>query len=182
MDMYFMAIILPEELNKRVLEYKHYMLNQYNCKVGLKSPAHITMIPPYWMDRDQEKQLLSQLDAACSRISPFPVQTMNFSAFKPRTIFIDVDIDERLNASKKIIDQFFLDNKAYGAKIDTRPFHPHITIATRDLYKKAFTEAWLYFESKEFNTSFLVSGLAILRHNKVKWEIIHTASFTAFET
>lgn len=178
MDMYFMAIVLPEDLNKEILHYKQYMLDTYNCKVGLKSPAHITITPPYWMERAKEYNLLIHLDAVCSGVSSFPVTTRNFSAFKPRTIFIDVAVDEALRLAKKSIDQFFLEHKEYGAKMESRPFHPHITIATRDLYKKAFAEAWSYFENKEFSTQFIATGLAILRHNKVNWDVIHTSPFT----
>lgn len=177
MDMYFMAIVLPEELNKVVLSYKQYMLDKYNCKVGLKSPAHITIIPPYWMNREKENDLLSQLDECCQQENSFPITTKNFSAFKPRTIFIDVEVDENLKRFKKLVDNFFLGHKEYGAKVETRPFHPHITIATRDLYKKSFTEAWAYFETKEFTKTFLASGLSVLRHNTKNWDVIHTSQF-----
>lgn len=177
MDMYYMAIVLPEELNQQVLSFKQYMLVTYNCKVGLKSPAHLTVIPPYWMEREKEQELLQQLDTVCIKEQNFTITTKDFSAFKPRTIFIDVEIDEALKAFKKMIDAFFLDHKEYGAKIESRPFHPHITIATRDLYKKAFAEAWSYFENKEFSTTFTASGLSILRHNKKNWDVIHTSQF-----
>lgn len=178
MDMYYMAIVLPEELNKEVLSYKQYMLDKYNCKVGLKSPAHITIIPPYWMHRDLEPQLLNSLDVLCQQESTFPIATKNFSAFKPRTIFIDVQVDEKLQRFKKTVDRFFLEHKEYGAKVDTRPFHPHITIATRDLYKKSFAEAWAYFETKEFDTLFTAVGLSTLHHNGRNWDVIHTSPFS----
>jgi 2'-5' RNA ligase len=177
MDMYYMAIVLPEELNKEVLSYKQYMLDKYNCKVGLKSPAHLTIIPPYWMQQEKEHTLLHQLDELCQQEEFFPITTKNFSAFKPRTIFIDVDVDEKLKHFKKTVDHFFLEHKEYGAKVDTRPFHPHITIATRDLYKKSFTEAWAHFEPKEFATTFRATGLSILRHNRRSWDVLHTSLF-----
>jgi 2'-5' RNA ligase len=173
--MYYLAIVLPEDLNKEVLNYKQYMLDKYNCKVGLKSPAHLTIIPPYWMARDKEQVMLSELDILCQNEVDFPITTKNFSAFKPRTIFIDVVVDENLKHFKKSIDHFFLDHKDYGAKVETRPFHPHITIATRDLYKKSFVEAWSYFEAKEFEATFNAAGLSILRHNGRNWDVIHTS-------
>lgn len=178
MDMYYMAIVLPEELNQEVLSYKQYMLDKYHCKVGLKSPAHITIIPPYWMHRDLEPQLLNSLDALCQQASYFTIATQNFSAFKPRTIFIDVQVDEKLQAFKKTVDRFFLEHKEYGAKVDTRPFHPHITIATRDLYKKSFAEAWAYFEKKAFDTAFQATGLSTLHHNGRNWDVVHTSPFS----
>ena len=47
MQMYFNALVLPEQLDKKILTYKSWMADKYNCKVGLKSPAHITIVPPF---------------------------------------------------------------------------------------------------------------------------------------
>ncbi|MGZ3924768.1 MAG: hypothetical protein ACXVBJ_13435, partial [Flavisolibacter sp.] len=59
MQMYFIAIVLPPRLNEKVLKYKTMMLEKYNCKVGLKSPAHITLVPPFWMEEEKEGRLVS---------------------------------------------------------------------------------------------------------------------------
>ena len=62
-------------------------------------------------------------------------------------------------------------------KIDTRPFHPHITIATRDLHKKDFHDAWPMFEKEKFNAEWEANGLSLLRHNRTNWDVIHTCNF-----
>ena len=88
--MYFVAIVLPQHLNEKVLRYKQMMFDKYNCKVGLKSPAHITLVPPFWMEDKKEQQLISDIDSLSNHLHPFHISTNNFSAFKPRTIFIAV--------------------------------------------------------------------------------------------
>lgn len=138
MTMYFIALVLPAELNERILHWKNLMLQNYGCKVGLKSPAHITLVPPFWMDEAKEKALAKDVEDIAGQLHPFPIRTKNFSAFKPRTLFIDVELSEELVHAKSIVDKFFKQNEFYSIKVDTRPFHPHITIATRDLFKKAF--------------------------------------------
>jgi hypothetical protein len=35
MDMYFVGLVLPEELDKKVLVWKQYMFQQYKCAVGI---------------------------------------------------------------------------------------------------------------------------------------------------
>lgn len=177
MNMYFIALVLPHDLNTRILRYKQQMLEQFGCRVGLKSPAHITLVPPFWMEAAQEQGLLQDLDALAITKASFPVATRDFSAFKPRTIFIDVVVDEQLAGIKKAMDGFCKAHPHYGAKGDPRPFHPHITIATRDLHKKAFAEAWPLFEHASFQTSFAAGGLSVLRHNRREWEVLHTAPF-----
>ncbi|MDQ3843208.1 MAG: 2'-5' RNA ligase family protein [Bacteroidota bacterium] len=177
MYMYFIALVLPDELNKKILPLKQMMLEKWGCKVGLKSPAHITIIPPFWMEQEKEQQLLKDMDSISHKMMPFSITTNNFSAFKPRTIFIDVEPNNQLNQIKKETDNFFRNNEAYKIKTENRPFHPHITIATRDLYKKAFGEAWMIFGVKEFKETWKAEGLSLLRHNKRNWDVIYTSGF-----
>ena len=177
MQMYFIALVLPEELNKKVVEYKNFMLEKFHCKVGLKSPAHITIVPPFWMEEEKEKALLHDIETISTGLIHFPVATNNFAAFRPRTIFIGVQPNEYLDQLKKVSDDFFEQKQEYKLKIDRRPFHPHITIATRDLFKKAFHEAWPLFEHKKFEEEWTATGLSVLRHNKKNWDVIYTSQF-----
>ncbi|RZK01798.1 MAG: hypothetical protein EOO46_19190, partial [Flavobacterium sp.] len=137
MQMYFIAVVLPEELNQKILSYKHWMAEKYSCRVGLKSPAHITIVPPFWTEPEKEERLLNDIDTISSSHKKFRLKTENFSAFKPRTLFIAVEDNEQLKMLKQTADHLFR-NTDYKIKIENRPFHPHITIATRDLHKKDF--------------------------------------------
>jgi 2'-5' RNA ligase len=175
--MYFIAIVLPQQLNEKIIAYKHFMQERFGCRVGLKSPAHITLIPPFWMEDEKEAQLLQDMDLLSSSIPCFHVSTNHFSAFKPRTIFIDVKANEELGRVKQITDAFFRQRPVYKAKTGSRPFHPHITIATRDLHKKSFYEAWPSFQGKKFEEEWIATGLSVLRHNQRNWDVIHTSLF-----
>ena len=177
MQMYFIAIVLPKGLDEKVLAYKKWMAEKYNCQVGLKSPAHITLVPPFWMEEAKESQLRNDLEKISVDIVPFILSTNNFSAFKPRTIFIAVKGSPHLNFVKEKIDHHFQFTD-YKIKIESRPFHPHITIATRDLYKKDFADAWPQLESKSFEAEFEVAGLSLLKHNGRAWDVVYTAPFT----
>jgi 2'-5' RNA ligase len=177
MQMYFIAIVLPQHLNEKVLKYKQMMFEKYNCQVGLKSPAHITVIPPFWMEDEKEQQLISAVNSLSDQLHPFSISTNNFSAFKPKTIFIAVSPNEKLNEVKKITDNVFNNNSFYKIKIDTRPFHPHITVVTRDLFKKSFFEIWPWFAEKIFLEEWTAEGISILKHNKKNWDVIHTSQF-----
>jgi len=176
--MYFVAVVLPQHLDEKVLHWKKYMQERYRCKVGLKSPAHITIIPPFWLEENREEELLNDVDTLAKDIKPFVVETADFSAFKPRTIFIGVKKNVYLEQLKRKADDHFSDKEQYKIKKENRPFHPHITIATRDLFKKDFYECWTFFETKEFKESWEATGLSVLRHNKRNWDTIYTAGFT----
>ena len=66
----------------------------------------------------------------------------------------------------------------YGCNVGLKS-PAHITIATRDISKAAFAEAWNHFQHKMFEESFDADGLSLLKHNGAKWEIIYSAIFEA---
>lgn len=177
MEMYFIAQVLPPKLNEKVLRHKNFMLEQYGCRVGLKSPAHITLVPPFWMEEEREQVLRAAIEKLASGTTHFSLATDNFSHFKPKTIFIALATNEALNALKKNSDAFFSDQAIPGLKTDERPFHPHITIATRDLHKKDFYEAWQFFEQKTFMETWMADGISLLKHNKKNWDVVYTSQF-----
>jgi 2'-5' RNA ligase len=177
MNMYFTAIVLPDELNEQILQYKNFMLEKYACRVGLNSPAHITILSPFWMNELVEPELLNGADQLGGQTTPFTIHTTNFSVFEPKTIFIEVQNNQNLSQLKTASDNYFKSHSVFKAKIDNRTFHPHITIATRDLHKKSFYEAWDIFKHKNFKEEWTAKGLSILKHNKKNWDVIYTSQF-----
>jgi 2'-5' RNA ligase len=178
MEMYFIAQVLPAALNEKILALKEFMLEHYECRIGLKSPAHITLIAPFWEDSEKENNLIADLDHISSQHFSFFINTINFAAFKPRTLFVDVMGNDKLNALKSSVERHLTEGKKYNIKAEGRPFKPHITIATRDLYKKSFSEAWSYFENKRFEEQWKADSVSLLRHNKKNWDVIHTSQFS----
>jgi 2'-5' RNA ligase len=178
--MYFIAVVLPAHLNEKIMAYKKEMQVKYGCKVGLKSPAHITIEPPFWMPEEKEENLVRDLQTVASSVPAFRLATANFSAFRPRTIFVALQPSDALNSLKKNADTFFRQTD-YKMKIESRPFHPHITIATRDLFKKDFAEAWPFFQNEQFQETFDATGLSLLKHNGRMWDVVFTAPFTTHE-
>ncbi|GAB4094511.1 2'-5' RNA ligase family protein [Flaviaesturariibacter terrae] len=177
MQMYYVAIVLPEELNRKIHPFKEWMRERFGCLVGLKSPAHITLLPPFWMDPAREPDFSADLDAFARTQAPIPVTALGFSAFKPRTLFIDVVADEPLRALKAACDHWFEARPQYGIRIDRRPFHPHITIATRDLPRGSFAEAWAHFEGLRFQETWTADAATILKHNGKGWDVWTAAPF-----
>lgn len=173
MPQYFVAIVLPQELDKKIIVFKQMMLEKYQCTVGLKSPAHITLLPPFWMDENKETKLLDLLSPLKNQ-RPFEISTTGFSSFPPKTIFIDIEPSEQLLLLKNDISRLFSGFEHIRIKPDTRNFHPHITIATRDLHKKSFYETQSYFENKTFREMWTANGFSLLRHNGKIWEVIRT--------
>jgi 2'-5' RNA ligase len=173
--MYYIAIAAPEEINQQVLKWKDYFKEKFACTVALKSPAHITLIPPFWMKEELENDLVNSLKEFSSTKNGFEITLKDFGSFKPKVIFIDMVKSEILNDLFQSLTDFIYEQNKFPVKKDDRSFHPHITLATRDLYKKAFQEAWEVFSKKKYEASWIVNGISLLRHNKKNWDVIFTS-------
>jgi len=177
MDMYFVAIVCPAVIDHEILKWKLWMKEKYECEVALRSPAHITLVPPFWMKPELENDLVSSLINFSTDKNTFNIQLNHFSCFKPRVIFVDVVQNTFLADLNHELHRFLLLQDKYPVEKDDRPFHPHVTIATRDLHKKSFHEAWEYFKEKKFQAEWRAQGLSLLRHNKKNWDVIATSQF-----
>lgn len=175
MNMYFIAIVAPGEIDQQVLKWKNYFKENFGCTVALKSPAHITLIPPFWMKEELESDLIRAIQEFSKTKSKFEIALKDFAAFKPKVIFVDVVKNELLNSLYQSFSDFNITENRFPIKKDDRPFHPHVTLAARDLYKKAFYEAWEVFSKKKYDASWIVNGISLLRHNKKNWDVIFTS-------
>ena len=169
--LYFIAIVAPKHINEQVLIWKKYMEQNYGCKVALRSPAHITLVPPFSMSTEKEMALSEHLSLFCNAEKRFTIHLLNFDSFAPKVIFAHVQPGEHLLQIKHRLDEYLYPLKDFSFKKEQRPFHPHITIANRDLAKKDFKKAWEYFSELKFNAEFEADSISILRHNNKEWEI-----------
>lgn len=175
MALYFIAIAAPPEVDREVLRFKHSMLDQYGCKVALRSPAHITLVPPFNLPDAQRELLERALLGVAAGVEDFEVVLKNFAAFPPRVIYVDVVHSKPLQQVQALLERHLL--PLFPVKKSTRPFHPHVTIANRDLDKLHFAEAWNHFSEKDFTAAFSAAGLSLLRYDGTRWQIVYGAPF-----
>jgi 2'-5' RNA ligase len=173
--MYYIAIVAPEEINQQVLKWKNYFKDHFDCTVALKSPAHLTLIPPFWMKDDLESDLVNSIKGFSITKHKFEITLKDFAGFNPKVIFVDVVKSEMLHGLHQSFNEFIFQQNKFPIKKDDRPFHPHVTLATRDLYKKGFQEAWEIFFNKKYEAFWMVNGISLLRHNKKNWDVIFTS-------
>jgi len=177
LPLYFIALIAPDEINRQVLEWKRLMLKRFNCKVALRAPAHITVIPPFHMPETLERALIDMLDAFGSQQRTIQVHLQNFAAFAPRVIYVQVQPDQALQQVKENAAAWLLQAGRFPIRKDERPFQPHITIASRDLRKGDFATAWSYFQDRLYQASFEAGAISLLRHNAGSWGIVADSPF-----
>ncbi|MDZ7633347.1 MAG: 2'-5' RNA ligase family protein [Bacteroidales bacterium] len=108
---------------------------------------------------------------------PVTVDLNGYGAFPPRVIFIKIiqpgPVMELHSRLKKVL----LEELHFDQDEVMKTVQPHMTVATRDLTKASFSEAWAEFEEKEFSASFDVGSIFLLKHNGRSWDIFEEFPF-----
>lgn len=170
--LYFIAIIPPQPIYEEALAQKQYFKDHYNSKASLNSPPHITLHMPFrWKEQD-EAELADHLNDFSKNNRPVPIQLNDFSSFPPRVIFINVVLNQELDNLQKNLKRFCKRVlNLFNADYKELPFHPHLTVAFRDLKKASYLEAWGEFEKKSFQAEFVADKLALLKHTGRVWKV-----------
>lgn len=171
LTLYFLALIPPEPLRESVKSLKEEMRDRFGAGHALKSPAHITLQMPFKRPAGQEKDMMARLAAFSAEESAFKVDLSGFDCFALRVIYVRVSRHEPIIGLHNRLKTHLLSTMNFSQEEVGSRFHPHLTIATRDLRKGAFHQAWQEFESRPFEASFLADSLYLLKHNGRHWDI-----------
>jgi 2'-5' RNA ligase len=174
---YFIAIIPPEPVFSETEKIKVAISEKYNNKSSLRSPSHITLHMPFEIKEPKEEGLIQTL-SEFKFSSPFTVQLKNFGCFEPKVIFIDVVKNEALSSlQKELVFHIKSNLNIFNQYEDKRGFHPHLTIAFRDLKKENFYLANKEYQAKTFEANFSVNSFFLLKHDGKRWNSFKEFAF-----
>lgn len=174
---YFIALLIPSPLLEEIEKIKKELFNEFNLKGALRCEAHITLHRPFRWKVNREQELINDLEKF--HFNSFTIQLKDFSFFEPRVIFVDVMRNESLNSLHQSLKEFAKkESKIFNEWDDMREFHPHVTIASRDLKKNKFYLSKDLFSKKEFNGTFEAQKISLMKLEK-RWETIHELSCIA---
>jgi 2'-5' RNA ligase len=169
---YFIALVPPSPLYDDAWRLKNYFRAQYNSKASLNSPPHITLHMPFRWKEAKECELVDALQVFSRGREAFKIHLHNFSAFPPRVIFIDIVQNDSLTQLYRELHRFCKrELNLFNAAYKDQRFHPHLTLAFRDLKKPLFFKAWEEFQARTFSAHFNVEKFMLLKHNGKIWEI-----------
>ena len=176
-EKYFLAIVLPSPQQEKVMKLKEYVRDHFESKAALRSPAHITLHMPFEWKDSKEESLLQTLQAF-KFPSPIKIELKNFDCFEPRVVYVDVVANDLLSKLQKELVQHVKQNLGLMNEAENmRGFHPHTTIAFRDLNKEKFRQAWAHFKDQEYQASFMATQFHLLKHSPGKWEVYREFNF-----
>jgi 2'-5' RNA ligase len=172
---YFIAIVPPKKIAEEVLAIKNGFAERFHSKASLRSPAHITLHMPFMWKEEKEQTLIDLLEAFSWAETGSSIELKNFDRFDERVIFINVEKNESLYKLQQQLVQYAKKKlQLFNQSDDQRGFHPHVTVAFRDLRKRYFAEAWKEFEHRSFAASFPLQDFALLKHDGKQWNVLRT--------
>lgn len=174
---YFLAIVLPEPIQTLAHEVKEHFRDRYVSKGALRSPAHITLHMPFqW--KEKKEALLFDLLAQATNEKKFHLRFDGFGAFVPRTIFIKNKESSDLMGFQSRLAQHAKRHMNLFNATHNRGYHPHMTVAFRDLKKDQFDKSWAEFENKSFDHEFEVNSFWLLKHDSKRWNAYREFQFS----
>ncbi|HBG01242.1 MAG TPA: hypothetical protein DDW87_06690 [Firmicutes bacterium] len=156
---FFLGIRLPKELEERCESLRR----------AFKAPrtvAHITVCAPFdWVRKPGD--LVALLESSLNSTRSFEIKGAGIGSFGTRVLFVNVQLSPELAAVQK---QLSWTLKEEGIPVDTRPYHPHITLATR-LRPAEFDKYRARLGDFSLEYSFICSNVALFRFTKEgRWE------------
>ena len=182
LELYYIAIVVPEPLQSEITAFKTDIHQRFGAKSALKSPAHITLFPPFrWESTDENalKMALNEFSLEYfQKRGLLSIKLKNFGFFRKSTVFIQPESNENLNLMRlELLNYLSKHINLRDEKDAARPYHPHITLVNRDISEADFEIIWDEYANRTFSGQFVVDGIALLKKGELKWDTIHIIRF-----
>lgn len=176
--MYYIAILPPNEIREEIKDFKLEISRNFKSSHALRSPAHITLQMPFHFEEEQEALLLNSLTQLAGDQIPFDCTIKDFDHFDRRVVFVDVLSNKELRSLRTSLQDHLREVHGFSEKKLPERFHPHITIANRDLSADRFPPCWEAFKNRKFQRSFEIKAFSILKHRGDHWEVYRDFPFS----
>lgn len=163
--MCFLACLLEEEWAARIRLLQEEMCALFGICRSLKSPPHITLVPPFWIGEDQVPELCQT--AAIYSYSDLRMVAHHIDRFDDRVIYLRVaENEELLYLRNDLLRELIA--KSYKVR-RTVVYTPHVTLGHK-ISKSVFSEAWSHFKNVRITGEVLCHGPIVLVHHNGKWQ------------
>lgn len=170
---YFIAIVPDGEVQKKATDLKLQLKEKFGLKYALKSPAHITLKMPFSWDEAKELRLVSALEKFFKDQSGFGLVLRGIGNFGKRVIYVKVRKQPQLHRLQDELAQTCRKQLNLTPELSDYAYHPHMTLAFKDLKSSLFEEYYAYLDSIGFKDDMLVKEVALLKRENGRWAVCH---------
>lgn len=172
---FFVALLPPQAIQAYATEVIQALRDRYHTDTA-KAPPHITLQPPFQWLLTRMADLEGCLAQVAHQSSPVPMVLSGFGAFAPRVLYINVlNTPELLALQSTLMTTLERVLAISDARSKQRPFTPHLTIASRNVTRQTFKQAWDDLQQRSVESSvewtFVSDRLTLLMHDGHRWHI-----------
>lgn len=174
---FFVALLPPAEIQTYAETVIKALEQRYRTRTA-QAPPHITLQPPFMGSQVTLPTLKSHLARFAQQHSGVSVQLLGFGAFAPRVLYINVlKTPELLQLQAALMTMLEVELGIVDPVSKQRPFAPHMTVASRNLTRQTFRQAWAELQTQSVEFEFIAEQLTLLIHNGQHWQVQSEFSF-----
>jgi 2'-5' RNA ligase len=174
--LYFIAIVPANPVQQEIMKFKEDAKLMFQSSRSLNSPAHITVIPPFNLALSEESKLAQDISSNLGKTREIYIELNGFGHFGSKVIYVNVADNQLItDLNKKLkngLQVYLCAEQNQNAK-----FHPHITVAFKDLLPEMYKTAWNYFSAIDYQRVCKIDSIELLRHENRMWKIVQSFKF-----
>lgn len=170
--LYFLGLQPPEDLSAIITGLKEDIAVRYGSRHALKVPPHVTLVPP-WRAAAEIRSLREALPGFAAGTSAVDLHLSGFGYFeqaRTRVIYLAVTPTETLQNLHRKLRSLVAKTLVLPDMESDSDFHPHITLAHRDLTSAAFHLAWPGYRERVFEATCSVTAITLFAHDGQRWQ------------
>ncbi|MBC6699451.1 2'-5' RNA ligase family protein [Hymenobacter puniceus] len=171
MHLYLIALVPPEPVRGQVWALKQELHQRTGSRNAIGLPPHITLVPPTRQPESFAAEATQALHQFAATQASCKVGLQDFGWFTDRTLFVQVTEAAALRHLQAALMNWCRQHLP-AVRPESRPFTPHMTLATRDLSPALVPALRQDFATRTYEASFQATSLNLFRHNGRNWEKI----------
>jgi 2'-5' RNA ligase len=168
---YFLGLVPPPEILQRAQQIKLLIQEQFGIKYALKSPPHVTLKMPFNYNEAKESVLEAKLGDFLKGRKPLELTIRRVGTFGQRVIFLGIEKTPELIDLQSSLKVFCKRELNLLDELSDRNYHPHLTVAFKDLKSTHFQEVLDLVKRESFEATYCAEKLTILKRSEQKWNL-----------
>lgn len=169
---YFLALVPPPEILEKAHAIKLLIRDHFGIRYALKSPPHITLKMPFSYNEAKEILLKKELGDFLMAQKPVTLSIGGVGTFGRRVIYLCIEKTPELTALQSSLRNFCKKELNLVDELSDRNYHPHLTLAFKDLKTGQFDDVLDLIKAQGFQAKFNAVDLMLLKRVDQKW-ILH---------
>lgn len=168
---FFIGLLPPLAVQHYANQVVRELGDRYQTRAA-QAPPHITLFPPFAWPTATLSEVEQALGSFALTQAPIPVSLSGFGAFPPRVLYIHVvKRAELLALQAHLLAHLAATLELVDPQSQTRPFTPHVTVASRNIPRSTFKRAWAELQPRSVEFEFVSDRLTLLIHDGHRWQI-----------